>query len=124
MQAKLVPSTDVLIVEKAGDSVQQGKVLAADSDGQAQQLRTGASHKQPIVTDLAPESPVDILQEETGWYRVQTADGLIGYVTKESVQLTQLREIPLPKPSEESKTTAWKPLGGKINLAWEHVVNR
>ncbi|MCK9910857.1 SH3 domain-containing protein, partial [Microbacteriaceae bacterium K1510] len=94
VQAKLVPSTDVLIVEKAGDSVQQGKVLAADSDGQAQQLRTGASHKQPIVTDLAPESPVDILQEETGWYRVQTADGLIGYVTKESVQLTQLREIP------------------------------
>lgn len=124
VQVKHVPSTTVLIVEKAGDSMQQGKIFAVDSKDKTQQLRAGASDKQPIVSDLAADSSVDILQEETGWYHVQTADGLIGYLPKDAVQLTQVREIPLPKPSEESKIAGWKPLGGKVNLAWEHVVNR
>jgi spore germination protein YaaH len=125
VQFRHVTKNGVLVVEQSGYTVQQGKVLAADEDRtEPQHLRTGASVKEPIVADVAADTEVDILQEEAGWYRVQTGEGIVGFLPKEAVSLTKIRQTQLPESSEKSQPTAWKPLGGKIVLAWEHVVNR
>ncbi|NGQ97357.1 SH3 domain-containing protein [Brevibacillus sp. SYP-B805] len=122
---KLLADSGVLLVEKAGYAVQQGKVLAADDDQpQAQPIRSGPSPHQPIVAELPPEALVDVLGEEAGWYRVLSADGVLGYMPKEAVALAQVRQTALKEAAEKPEPAAWKPLGGKINLAWEHVVNR
>jgi spore germination protein YaaH len=115
----LKKESGVLLVEKAGYAVQQGKVAASE---EPHMLRAGASLREPIVAEMAPGAVVDVLQEEQGWYRVLDQNGIVGYLPKDVVSLTQIRqvkELPSSRP-----TPAWKPLGKKINLVWEHVVNR
>ncbi|MBO8164661.1 MAG: SH3 domain-containing protein [Brevibacillus sp.] len=119
-----VPENDVLIVEKAGESVQQGEIEADPSEqAKPTPLRTDPSRKAPVVADLQPEDVVDIWREEAGWYYVQTDDGLVGYVPEEKVKLTGIREVPVPASGERDQAV-WKPLGRKITLVWEHVVGR
>jgi spore germination protein YaaH len=109
----------VLLVEKAGYAVQQGELAASE---EPHMLRAGAHHREPIVAELAPGAEVDILLEEQGWYRVLDQNGIVGYLPKDLVSLTQIRQV---KELQAPQTTpAWKPLGKKINLVWEHVVNR
>lgn len=124
-QVKHVPKTGVLVVEKHGYAVQQGKVLSADDEeAKAQPLRIGPSIRTAGVAELAPDTQVDVLQEEAGWYRVQDETGLVGYLQKEAVSLTQIRKTTVATAQDSKQAAAWKPLGGKINLTWEHVVNR
>ncbi len=118
--------TGVLVVEKAGDAVQQGKVLAKSKDSDKASplpLRTGPADRQPIVADVVPGQIVDVLREEAGWYRVQTSEGIVGYLPKERVALTEVRRVQLPS-SEPDVPARWKPLGQKVALVWEHVVKR
>ncbi|WP_134686831.1 glycosyl hydrolase family 18 protein [Brevibacillus migulae] len=125
-QMKHIPETGVLLLEKSGYAIQQGKVLSADEDGpQAQPLRVEPSVREGIVGELAPDQAVDLLGEEAGWYRVLAGNGLIGYLPKEAVKLSAIRKVEAAAADRsEQQPAAWKPLGGKINLAWEHVVNR
>lgn len=124
-QVKHITESGVLLVEKNDYAVQQGKVLSADEDQpEPQPLRIGASVKKAAVGELAPDEVVDLLQEEAGWYRVQSAAGLLGFLPKEAVRLSQIRKTAVKTAEMAQETTAWKPLGGKINLAWEQVVNR
>ncbi|QRG68543.1 glycosyl hydrolase family 18 protein [Brevibacillus choshinensis] len=120
-----VQKTDsgVLTVEKDGYAIQQAKVIA---DDEPQLVRTGASYRTPIVAELAAGAPVDVLGEADKWYRILTADGIAGFLPKESVTLTQVRKVSLdlPTPSKAEQQTAWKPLGQKINLVWEQVTNK
>jgi spore germination protein YaaH len=112
---------EVLTVEKEGYAIQQAKVV---SDDEVQMVRTGASHRTPIVAELPAGAIVDILGETEDWYRVLTAQGISGFLRKESVQLTDVREVSLERPGNSQQQAGWKPLDKKINLVWEHVVNR
>ncbi|MGE5704287.1 MAG: glycosyl hydrolase family 18 protein [Clostridia bacterium] len=117
--------TNVLIVEKHGTAVQQAKILPVDGDPAAMlPLRTGPSLHEPFTTQLSVETQVNVFAEKDGWFHVQTSDGLIGYVPKETVELTKVRTVVSPKTDQEKQPVAWKPLGKKIVLAWEHVVKK
>lgn len=118
---RLLEDSGVLQVEKEGYAVQQAVVAVED---EASLVRTGASHRERIVAELAAGDTVDVLGEEAGWYRVLTAKGTGGYLSKEAVSLTDVRKVQLERPAAAEKKAAWKPLGQKINLVWEHVVNR
>lgn len=123
-QMKHVSSTQIVTVEKNGDAIQQGKLAQLpDQSEQPIYLRTGADKKHPVVADLQSGTTVDILKEEGGWYYVQTADGLMGYLPKELVKLSDLRKVTVQTP-EEKVNAPWKPLGEKISLVWEHVVSK
>lgn len=124
-QLKLVPESNVLIVEKFGSSIQEGKVLSAGEKEEATQpLRTGASKKMPIVGEAAPDTTLSILAETGGWYRVQSDKGIVGYLPKEAVALTTIRTVASTKPNVEKQAAVWKPLGRKIVLAWEQVTKK
>lgn len=113
--------TGVLTVEKDGYAVQQAKAVSGDKP---QLVRTGASYRRPIVAELAAGSKVDVLGEEDEWYRVLTASGVSGFLPKESVELTEVRQVALNRSAPARESAPWKPLGQKINLVWEQVTNR
>jgi len=113
--------TGVLSVEKDGYATQQAKIV---QDEDLQPVRTGPSNRTPIVAELAAGVVVDVLGESDKWYRVLTADGIAGYLPKESVELTQVRKASLDRPAPAGQQAPWKPLGQKINLVWEQVANR
>jgi spore germination protein YaaH len=84
-------------------------------------LRTKPSHKSPYVASV-DKMDVIIHKEQAGWYHIQTPEGILGYVPKDAIIIEGIRTVSLDK--EQNKYAPWKPIGGKINLTWEHVVKR
>ncbi|WP_308636054.1 glycosyl hydrolase family 18 protein [Paenibacillus silvisoli] len=114
LHAEYNADNDIVTIMHAGDAVQQG----LPADGTAI-VRQGPSIKEPIVNRVAGSDPVRIWGETKGWYTVQSRDGILGYVQKRNIQLTETEQI---KPyKEEAPFTAWKVIGSKINLTWEAV---
>lgn len=119
------PETGAVLLFKEGDVLQWASIVAAPlEDGQpgTAALRSEPSIKSPIYADLPDGEEVIVWADEGEWYRVQTKDGWIGYTAKSEARLEQPEVI-----QYEPRAVAdvpWKPLGGKINLTWEHVVSR
>lgn len=71
----------------------------------------------PRIKGLVSGEKLIVYTEETGWYKVRTSTGMIGFVNKNSVAL---KEIVAAKKSEAPESPAWKPVGEKINLTWDY----
>lgn len=84
------------------------------------QVREKGGVKSPILTDVAKDDRVTVLEQMETWAKVKTADSVIGYV--ENKRLDNVRsELPIPvtdyaEPEYTSLTRDYK-----INLGW-HVV--
>ncbi|RXT04959.1 glycosyl hydrolase [Ammoniphilus sp. CFH 90114] len=116
-------NTGVAILEKSGDMIQVGETVVQPEKVELTYfVRQEPSTQAPYVIELGQEAKVHIFGEEKGWYYVQTLDGLVGYLDKKDVQLEGITQITLEV--EDKKRIPWSPLGGKINLTWEHVVSR
>lgn len=115
--------TGVIMIYRAGDTIQWGNVqVTGNKAGQTVPLRKSVGIKFPIVADLQPKEQVAILSEQDGWYHVQRKNGITGYVQKKSIALDHIETVPAPK--QPTAFVPWKPLGGKVNLTWEHVVTK
>ncbi|MGZ0052216.1 glycosyl hydrolase family 18 protein [Brevibacillus gelatini] len=113
--------TGVLTVEQEGYEIDQAKVI---SDEEKEPVRVGASHRTPIVAELSPGEVVDVLGQQEGYYRVLTASGIAGFLPEKSLEMTSKRKVSLQHATASEGQTAWKPNGQKVNLVWEHVVNK
>lgn len=86
-------------------------------------VRKGRSTRYPILKtfDLengeAEENSMRIFEEYDKWYKVRTADGIIGYIEKKYVVVRRILVKEMPK--DDGKTPDWKPGDGKVNLVWE-----
>ena len=84
------------------------------------QVRERGGVKSPVLTDVAKDDKVTVLEQMETWTKVKTADSVIGYV--ENKRLDSIRsELPIPvtdytEPEYTSLTRDYK-----INLGW-HVV--
>ena len=84
------------------------------------QVREKGGVKSPVLTDVAKDDKVTVLEQMETWTKVKTADSVIGYV--ENKRLDSIRsELPIPvtdytEPEYTSLTRDYK-----INLGW-HVV--
>jgi spore germination protein YaaH len=116
--------TGAVFLYKEGDLIQWGKVLPdIEQPEKSIAMRSRASIKAPIGFDLPPQERVVILYEESnGWYRIQLENGYKGFVEKSQIQLDEIEVIPVQL--QEKSFIPWKPMGGKINLTWEHVVSK
>jgi spore germination protein YaaH len=114
------PGTVMLF--KDGDILQWGKVLTdSEQHDEPLAIRAAASIKAPIIADLSSEEEVMIWEESSGWYRIQLANGVIGFADKNRVALERVEVISTNR-EKHNAFVPWKPLGGKINLTWEHVL--
>ncbi|MGN7471858.1 glycosyl hydrolase family 18 protein [Brevibacillus sp. SAFN-007a] len=113
--------TGVLLVEQEGYEVREAKVV---SDEEKQPVRVGPSHRTPIVAELSAGEVVDVLGQQEGYYRVLTASGIAGFLPEKSLEMAGKRKVSLQHAASSEGQAAWKPNGQKINLVWEHVVNK
>ncbi|WP_274649152.1 glycosyl hydrolase family 18 protein [Paenibacillus humicola] len=109
-------ATGLVTVMQAGDAVQQA---AAPADTV---IRSEPTIRAPIVERITADAKVRIWGEREGWYRVQSADGQIGYAAKNDLTLTTVEQTALPQ--EPPAFTAWKLIGSKINMTWEAVYQK
>lgn len=114
------PETGAVLLFKEGESIRWGKAISYPKKPEKTvAMRKEPSIKSPILVDLKQEQPVIIWSEEPEWYRVQLANGYMGYVKKN--QLIEDRAETIPKQSEPPDFVPPKPIAGKINLTWEQV---
>ncbi|WP_159885240.1 glycosyl hydrolase family 18 protein [Paenibacillus puerhi] len=85
-------------------------------------MRRDPSIKSPILADLKQGEALIAWGEETEWYRVQLTNGHRGYVRKSDAVFD--REEKIPAKAEEKDFQPKRPITGKINLTWEHVVSK
>lgn len=117
--------TGAVLLDKEGDLLQWGTVLST-ADPKLK-LRRGPHLRQPYVDTLAGEESLLIWGESSGWYRVQKQNGRIGYAPKSEVRLERVERLEISAASDLRRAdefVPWKPLGGHVNLLWEHVHSR
>ncbi|MFD2672512.1 glycosyl hydrolase family 18 protein [Marinicrinis sediminis] len=110
---------------KQGDVHNWGQSAAEESDGTVP-VRTEAGIQYPILYDLKPNEEVRLWNEkpEDGWYRVQTPNGLMGYMAEDDLRWTREEIVQATNGQADSSSdppVVKKPLAEKVNLTWEHV---
>ena len=90
--------------------------------GRAVAVRTQPSFRAPRVVTLEPDEFVRVFRDDGGWYHLRTEGGQLGYAHKMSIQITGADVVKAPEKEPERKSP-WKPMGERICLVWEHVVN-
>lgn len=114
--------TGAVILLKEGDQIAWGRTETLDHHPKRTiALRSGPTIKAPILADLPQDLPVMIWGDKDGWYRVQTGEGIVGYVPKKWVRRDHTETVPVPEKKEPF--SVWKPPTGRINLTWEQIYN-
>lgn len=76
--------------------------------------------KSAILTDIAKEDKVTVLEQMETWAKVQTADGYIGYVeNKRLSDIFSERQIPVDTYEEPVYTAQTRP--HKISMGWHQI---
>ncbi|WP_238162718.1 glycosyl hydrolase family 18 protein [Cohnella sp. AR92] len=118
IQAEVGETSGIVTLLMPDKKVQQGEVPASSKKGA--KLRSGPDKSYPIVEDLAPGADVTVWGEEEGWYKLQSAEGFIGYAPKSGIALGESKVV--PSASEEEKPfVPWNLTNERINLTWEPV---
>jgi spore germination protein YaaH len=120
IQADIGKTSGIVTLHMPGQALQKAQVPDNAKGGETQ-LRSGPGRSYPIVEDLPSGAALTIWGEEEGWYKAQSAEGNIGYVSKKSAVLTSIDQVPSAAEEDEEPFVAWKLTGKRINLTWEAV---
>lgn len=118
LQVEYHPDTGVVTLLSEKESIQ----LAAAVPEKGAALRTEPTIRAPIVEKVPQSQTVRIWEEQDGWLLVQSSTGLVGFIQKKDVKLTNIEQV--PGSAREPAFVAWKVLGNKINMTWEAVYER
>jgi Predicted glycosyl hydrolase len=119
IQAVEAATSGIVTLQMPDQSIQTAEVPASSKKGA--KLRSGPDKSFPIIEDLAAGTTVTVWGEEDGWYKLQSAEGFLGYAAKSNVVLGEIRHTPSAGSAEEEPFVAWKVTGERINLTWEPV---
>ncbi|WP_232697838.1 glycosyl hydrolase family 18 protein [Brevibacillus daliensis] len=122
IKLRTVNEKSVVVVEKEGDTFQEGKLKGNPED--TVRVRVQPSVESPYLADVAAGNAVDVLGETSGWTNVFTSNGLVGYVSSDVVEKTTSRKVETTMEKPKEQNTAWKPEGQLLNVTWEQVVNK
>lgn len=112
-------SSGAVLIEEHGKTLIKAG-LQSTSEQETAAVRTEPTIKAPILYELSADERMTIWKEtESGWYYIQLENGYAGYVEKRGVQLLGTEAI--QSAVEQTEYIPWKPVGGKINMTWEHV---
>lgn len=84
------------------------------------EVRYQGGVKSPILTEVKRSDKVTVLEDESGWKKVATKDGFIGYVKTSS--LKKIQKETTKRDFEEPNYTNIS-VGHTINMAWHNVEN-
>ncbi|SDE39836.1 SH3 domain-containing protein [Paenibacillus sp. UNCCL117] len=114
--------TGAVLMFREGDSIRWLRTVTyAGKPDKTIAMRRDPSIKAPIFADLKQGESIMVWGEEMDWYRVQLTNGYMGYVRKADAIFDREEQIPVKtEPGFQPK----RPITGKINLTWEHVVSK
>ncbi|WNR45502.1 glycosyl hydrolase family 18 protein [Paenibacillus roseipurpureus] len=111
-------TTGAILLFKQGEVIHWGKYTGSKEAA----LRTETTIKAPIVSEIAPNEQIMLIGSEGDWYKVQRESGPIGYIHKKEIAEDHNETISLQ--TQASTYVPWKPITGKLNMTWEHVITK
>lgn len=91
------------------------------------QLRVKGGIKSPILKELAKGDEVAVLEPMDDWCKVETTDGIIGYVKNKKLtgegKQAQVSEDQLPPHSYEGESFTHSLMDEPVNLLWHQTTN-
>lgn len=110
-------SDRIAVIDYNKDAVIIGELL--ENKG----LKRDATIFSPYVSkSLKKGDQVRVFEQIDQWYKVRTADGVIGYIDGKYLNIIKAT-VKEPK-TQEPAIEPFKPEKGKINMVWEHVINK
>jgi spore germination protein YaaH len=125
IKIEYIEENNVIVIDFIGSEKQYSKPVK-----KTVAVRTGQSRHAPIVKRIEnggyenagnEENQLRVFEEYENWYKVRTWDGIIGFVNKKDVRLTD--KIPEQTGKEPYEPELWRPESGKINMAWDYAYN-
>jgi spore germination protein YaaH len=115
-----------IVMRKPGDVIAWAVVpaTAAGNKPEAAAIRQEPSIRSPIVAELTPEARVSVWGEEDGWYRVQHANGIIGFADKRALQWSGTEVYAAPPLERREPYRPTRPMGERVVLTWEQVYTK
>ncbi|HZG86522.1 glycosyl hydrolase family 18 protein [Paenibacillus sp.] len=123
LQVVEAPDTGIVTLRLPGDVLTYAALpeAADESEAAPAAVREKPSIKAGIMDELRTGERAVVWGEESGWYRIQTDRGHVGYVDKRLVVWSGAEtvvdaSVPAPAPHVPER-----PIGEKIVLTWEQV---
>jgi spore germination protein YaaH len=111
-------STNVVIIDREDAILRTGYPVSAEAV-----VRKGRHIRYPIVKQFtdqdlqADASKLYIFEEYDKWYKVRTAEGILGYIRKEDLVVKHYELGLVPESIKKSPALP----SGKINLVWDQM---
>lgn len=109
--ANYFKDNSLLIINNLSAPVQKGVVI------KEAKIREASTIFSPWFNEVGLEQDIIIIKEVNGWYLIEADNGLMGYIEKRKVQLTEIIINDIVKEVYQP----WNPIGKPVILTWEHV---
>ncbi|MDD4835311.1 MAG: glycosyl hydrolase family 18 protein [Lutispora sp.] len=110
-------SERVAVIDNIKESIIMGELLAEKGVKGDSTMFSAYVKKKMAIGDK-----VRVFDQVGKWYKVRTKDGVIGYMEDKHLKISE-ENTPEPLP-QSPDIEPFKPKKGKINMVWEHVVNK
>lgn len=112
LKCDVLDSPSRVVITRGSEEVQTARIRRKTA------VRYQGGVKSPILTEVAEDEIVTVLEQMEKWTRVQTADGYTGYVKNNRLKdvATTVRETIYTGPEYTSRK-----LDGKVNLIWHQI---
>ncbi|MDI3269957.1 MAG: glycosyl hydrolase family 18 protein [Bacillota bacterium] len=120
LRVEIHPETALVTVEKVITPRLMGVTLPPAAWEGGLWLKEKAHPRSRRLLEVAPGTEVRVWGEEKGWYRVQLADGRVGYLPKHLVSLTGLYAGSAPRPPARPASLPPVP----FHLTWDLLTVR
>ncbi|RLQ96158.1 glycosyl hydrolase family 18 protein [Falsibacillus albus] len=121
LQYKEFKETEIIQIEKDGETHLKGEVEGQDARPAFLRLRKEPDLQSPYVDQVENGEEVAIINEERGYYLARTDSGISGYIRKSYIHLKGKRTVHVRMDQE-----SWKPIKSPlpIQLTWETVYSK
>lgn len=118
IRVEYIGSTNVVVIDRESSIRRTGYPVAAGTV-----VRKGRHIRYPIVKKFGSQDlhsdavKMLVFEEYDKWYKVRTADGILGYIQKEDIVVKSYEIGLIPESMKKSPPLP----AGKINLVWDQM---
>lgn len=118
---QVLEGTNTVLIEKDGDTIQNGVVTNEEVHEEKLRLRTDSTLRSPYVSAVTNGEKVSIEEEKEDYYFVRKEDGVAGFISKDLIEKQEKETIVVEYEKEAVNAPIFE---GPINLTWEAVYTK
>ncbi|WP_296970289.1 glycosyl hydrolase family 18 protein [Tepidanaerobacter sp. EBM-38] len=112
IKVKVIQDKNRVIIDKNLNTHKIGKIISDETIMKLSPTWLSAS-----VAKIKKSDNLTVYSLEDGWFQVRTEDGLIGYILKNHLEVSEMPEMTERKPDYRR----YSPGRGRLNMVWDYI---